>query len=409
LKTNHPTKAPIAQYIVLLPIVIVLESKAFPKSHRKASTMITSCIRALVSLVVFAVAFSQSKAFPSTQGPATPVARRADLKSLPGSNLNLNPNPGAQSSAIQMSQGVQSEAQEKAEKNVNKPVDGEGETENTSERSLSAGIFLSAVVAATASAKAGMIRGPLLATGEFGAYTDSMILRDVGSATLTAALGYVLVKIIILGYNQELYNSNVSRKLTHTLSAPLFILFFPIFSEADGARFFAGAVAFVNSIRLYRAGTGRNSNLARTISRSGDASEVLEGPFIYVCQLLLFVLAFWRSSMVGIVAMSTLAAGDGMADLIGRRFGKGNKWFFSESKSIAGTAGFAVASSLTSIGLVNWLSTTGCLQYSLSPMDLALRIIAISVVCAIVELFPVVDDNYSVPITAAALTAWLLY
>ena len=113
--------------------------------------------------------------------------------------------------------------------------------------------------------------------------------------------------------------------------------------------------------------------------------------------------------MVGVIAMSTMAAGDGMADIIGRKFGSNNKWFFSDSKSIAGSTAFAVASSITSIGLVNWLSFTGCLHYTMDPIELAIRIVAISTICAVVELFPFVDDNYSVPITAAGLTALLLH
>ena len=113
--------------------------------------------------------------------------------------------------------------------------------------------------------------------------------------------------------------------------------------------------------------------------------------------------------MIGVIAMSTMAAGDGMADIVGRKLGGNNKWFFSESKSIAGSTAFVVASSLTSIGLVNWLSFTACLDYGLDPIDLAIRIVAISTICAVVELFPFIDDNYSVPITAAGLTALLLH
>jgi phytol kinase len=370
--------------------------------------MISSCIRIVAALAIFAVPYSRSEAFSSTVGQS-PAARRMDKRTLPGAYLN--PSYVLQSPAIQMIQDTKSEATDMVEQDTSKEsIDSKAEIDKKRERAFSAGVFLSTVTVASAAAKAGILRGPLdAATGNFGAYTDAMILRDLGSAALTAVLGYVLVKLIMLGYTKKVYDSKVSRKLSHTFSAPLFILFFPIFSEADGARFFAASVALVNAVRLYLAGTGLNSSLARTVSRSGDESEVLQGPFIYVCQLILFILCCWRSSMVGIVALSTLAAGDGMADLVGRRFGRENKWFFSESKSIAGTAGFAVASSLCSIGLVNWLSVTGCLQYSLGPTDLALRIIAISVICAIVELFEFVDDNYSVPITAAVLTAWLLY
>jgi hypothetical protein len=80
------------------------------------------------------------------------------------------------------------------------------------------------------------------------------------------------------------YNSKIGRKLNHTLAAPLFIAFFPAFSHADGARFFAGLVTCSNILRLYLAGTGQgDSTLAQSISRSSDTKEVLGGPFIYVC------------------------------------------------------------------------------------------------------------------------------
>ena len=113
--------------------------------------------------------------------------------------------------------------------------------------------------------------------------------------------------------------------------------------------------------------------------------------------------------MVGVIAMSTMAAGDGMADLVGRRFGRNNKWWFSESKSVAGSIAFTIASSLASFGLVNWLIFTGCLETTFEPMALALRIFGISVLCAMVELLPVGDDNYTVPLSAAVLTALLLH
>ena len=113
--------------------------------------------------------------------------------------------------------------------------------------------------------------------------------------------------------------------------------------------------------------------------------------------------------MIGIVATCTMAAGDGMADLIGRQWGKNNKWWFSDSKSIAGSVGFTIASTLTSLGLVKWLVFTGCLQTALGSADLAIRIFGISLFCAIVELLPVGDDNYTVPLSAAVLAAILLH
>jgi phytol kinase len=269
--------------------------------------------------------------------------------------------------------------------------------------------FVTSLVTAVAFAKCGVLRGPLdVATGTFGFYTDAMIVQDSLSAVFTAVMATILVKIITYANEEGIYGPKVGRKLVHTLSAPLFMLFWPIFSSSDGARFFAGVVTLTNMMRLYLAGTGGDNALAGAISRSGDKSEALEGPFIYVCIFQACIMLFWRSSMTGIIAVNTMAVGDGMADLVGRKWGQNNRWFFSKDKSIVGSAAFAASSSLCSIGLVSWLISVGCLQSTLEFTDLSLRIIGISVVCALVELIPIGNDNYTVPLCAGLLAALFL-
>ena len=215
-----------------------------------------------------------------------------------------------------------------------------------------------------------------------------------------------------------------ARKLIHTLSAPLFVLVWPLFSNALGARVFASIVPFLNAIRLLVAGmgseggssNGTNSEenaseveLAQAISRSGDAKEALQGPFVYVIVLLLSTFFFWTDTPIGVVSIATMAVGDGLADLIGRRFGASNKWSFNNSKSVAGSAALVMGSLLGSYGLLSWLVWTGTMDpLPLDSFQLLGRLLVIAVVCAAVELAPVVDDNYSVPITAGVLSAYLL-
>lgn len=269
--------------------------------------------------------------------------------------------------------------------------------------------FLSGLTAMVFAAKTGILHGAFdKSIGEFGLYTNAMISQDIGMTVLCVLLGYALVQIIGLGYEKDFYGPKVSRKLSHTLSAPLLMALFPFFSAADGSRFFAGLVIFTNVIRLYLAGNGYDTKLANAVSRSGDKSEALGGPFIYVCLFQLSTLLFWRTNMIGVIAMSTMAAGDGMADLLGRKFGRTNKWWFSEDKSIAGSVAFAISSALTSLGLVQLFMATGFYQSILNPVDMLLRIIGISVACAIIELIPVGDDNYTVPISAGVLAAVFL-
>jgi phytol kinase len=125
--------------------------------------------------------------------------------------------------------------------------------------------------------------------------------------------------------------------------------------------------------------------------------------------LLFSTLLFWRDSPVGVVSLATMACGDGLADLVGRRLGSTNKWFFNRNKSMSGSAAFVVGSFVASFGLISWLTSTGSMDaLGLSSFELAKRLLVIAVVCAGVELIPAGDDNYSVPISAALLSAFLL-
>jgi phytol kinase len=290
---------------------------------------------------------------------------------------------------------------------------------------IAAGLVAS-IAAMAVAAKLGLLPGPLIensitvsTASSFqifrypgcGEYTNGMIFRDSIATALAAVLAVILVKGITYGKENGCYNSKVGRKLNHTLAAPLFILFFPAFSDAEGARFFAGLVSLSNMLRLYLAGTGQGeSSLASTISRSGNKAEVLGGPFIYVCWLQAMIWCFWRSSFVGVVAMATMAAGDGMADLVGRKWGANCKWSFSDgSKSKVGTLAFGVSAFLVNFGLCEWLIATGCLESKQGMTDLAVRLLVISFVTALVELIPFGDDNYTVPGCAALMAALLLH
>lgn len=283
-------------------------------------------------------------------------------------------------------------------------------------------------------------------------YTSVLILQDVGSTVITAILASVFVKAISFMASKGILEPRDSRKIIHTLSAPLFILFWPIFSTMEGARFFAAVVPLVQFVRLVIAGTNgktggkfkfltlmnqtiifiackikisknlppkhnfinaliAESELANSISRSGDEKEALGGPLVYVIILFSSILLFWRSNLAGVVALSAMAAGDGCADLAGRRFGKNNKWFFSPDKSVVGTTTFFVASLIASLGLSHWLNYMGSIPNGLpynGGIEFVLRLSIICGLSALIELIPAGDDNWTVPISAAALSSYLL-
>ena len=59
--------------------------------------------------------------------------------------------------------------------------------------------------------------------------------------------------------------------------------------------------------------TAEEAGLANAVSRSGNAKEALGGPFLYVLTIIAAILLFWRTSLSGIIAVSAMAAGDGVS------------------------------------------------------------------------------------------------
>lgn len=273
-----------------------------------------------------------------------------------------------------------------------------------------AAALVASIVGMAVAAKAGILPGPVLADGSLGLYDDAMIGRDALMTAITSVLAVVLNRSISLGFQKGVYDSNVGRKLTHMLAAPLFIVTWPFFSDASGARCFAWLVALTNVYRLYLAGSGdaAESTLAKTISRSGDKSEALKGPLIYIVIFQFFILAFWRNTFPGVVAMTTMAAGDGMADIIGRRFGKNSPKWPDGKKTLVGSLGFSVSAFAVTTAILQWLVVAGSLPMALATGEMVVRVAAISCICAVVEVLPIGDDNYTVPASAAILSAlWL--
>jgi len=228
------------------------------------------------------------------------------------------------------------------------------------------------------------------------------IFRDTGASILSTILASIWVKIWTNAKKDGIIPSILSRKIIHTTSAPLFLFVWPLFSSSNFAQYFASIVPILNAVKLYLAGSNQgDKDLADAVSRSGDSKEALEGPLFYTFVLIVATL-LWRDSLPGVVAVSTMAAGDGMADIVGRKFGKNNKWPFSKSKSIAGSTAFFASSLLVSFGLTTWLSFTGSgITGNIASGDLIWKLAIVCFVSTIVELLPIGDDNWTVPAAAA--------
>jgi dolichol kinase len=100
-----------------------------------------------------------------------------------------------------------------------------------------------------------------------------------------------------------------------------------------------------------------------------------------------------------------MAAGDGMADIVGRRFGT-IKWPFSATKSIAGSLGFILGAFLATSALLSIYAATGCIDFDFSMQWSS--VLLVSFICAAVELVPIGDDNITVSL-AAFIASYLIF
>ncbi|KAI8008409.1 hypothetical protein LOK49_LG07G01394 [Camellia lanceoleosa] len=244
-----------------------------------------------------------------------------------------------------------------------------------------------------------------LAAGDGGA-----ILHDAG-ATATVMLGaYFLVLTFDSLTQRDLIQQNLSRKLVHILSGLLFMACWPIFSSSTGARYFASLVPLANCLRLvtYGLSLATDEGLIKSVTREGKPEELLRGPLYYVLILILCVLVFWRESPIGVISLAMMCGGDGIADIMGRRFGS-VKIPYNKKKSWVGSISMFVFGFLISIGMLYYFSALGYFQ--LDWEWTVERVALVSLVATIVESLPitdVVDDNISVPLVSM-VTAFLSF
>jgi len=255
------------------------------------------------------------------------------------------------------------------------------------------------------------------------------LARDLIVAVVLAILAKVWVKIWSTLADSGKLSSTLTRKLVHTGTGPLFVMGWPFFSDGPSALVAASAVPVINLGRLWMAGRGGSqstdsSELARALSRSGDAKEVARGPFYYTLVLLAVTLFSFRA-LPGVVAVCQMAVGDGMADIVGRNFGR-TRWgdvgrrlgldVKGATKTVEGTAAFILGAFGSSLGLL-----AGCHYFGYTALTVRMAVLPmlfISVACATVELFSgklqemglgeFADDNLTVPFVGAFFAALLL-
>ena len=198
-------------------------------------------------------------------------------------------------------------------------------------------------------------------------------------------------------------SSQVSRKIIHIGTGPLFVLCWLLFPNTSTSRYIAALVPLAITLQFFLVGIGviRDEAAVQAMSRSGDPREILRGPLFYGIIFVICTVLFWYDSPIGIVALMQLCGGDGLADILGRRFGRAHiPW--NHQKTWMGSFGMFLGGFLLSLLILIIYVAIGIFSTPILIMLPALLVISIA--ATLVETIPLRDvDNITVTLTAILL------
>jgi len=229
--------------------------------------------------------------------------------------------------------------------------------------------------------------------------------QDAVATVLTFAVALAWLRLMDALAARGVIGQADSRKLIHIGTGPIFVLCWNLFSPQPAARYLAALVPLAITAQFALVGSGviRDPAAVKAMSRTGDRREILRGPLYYGIVFVLCTLVFWRTSPVGILALMLMCGGDGLADLVGRRWGK-TKLPFNASKSWVGSLTFLLAGFAFACAFVALFNQCGVLDPKLDPAGIVWKTAVIAAASTIVEAFPLRDiDNLTTTATAVVL------
>ncbi|CAI0399904.1 unnamed protein product [Linum tenue] len=235
------------------------------------------------------------------------------------------------------------------------------------------------------------------------------ILSDAIATGLSGAVALSVLRLFEETAKRGIFDQKMNRKLVHISIGLVFMLCWPLFSSGPRGAIMAALIPGANIIKMLLIGSGlwKDEATVKSMSRFGDRRELLKGPLYYATTITLACAIWWRTSPIGFAAICNLCAGDGMADIVGRRFGS-QKLPHNRNKSVAGSIAMALSGFLASVGYMHYFASFGYVEES---WGMVLGFLAASVASAIVESLPIsteLDDNLTVTL-ASVLVGKLVF
>nr|XP_043621088.1 probable phytol kinase 3, chloroplastic [Erigeron canadensis] len=227
---------------------------------------------------------------------------------------------------------------------------------------------------------------------------------DTCALVFSTCLALFLLWVFEQTARRGIFDQKLNRKLVHITIGLAFMLCWPLFSSGNRGAVIAALVPGVNIVKVLLIGLGivKDEATVKSMSRFGDYRELLTGPLYYASAITFCCTVYWRTSPVAIAAICNLCAGDGFADIIGRRYGK-KKLPYNSDKSYAGSIAMATAGFIASVGYMYYYSMFGFIENS---FGVVFGFLVVSVASAFVESHPIstkFDDNLTVPLASVLL------
>jgi phytol kinase len=235
-----------------------------------------------------------------------------------------------------------------------------------------------------------------------------MLPNNLLAVIVTFALSLAWLRINDFAAHRGWVSSWLSRKIIHMGTGPLFVLCWLLFQDTPSAPYLAALVPLAITFQFLLVGIGviKDEAAVQAMSRSGDRREILRGPLYYGIVFVVLTILFWLRTPVGILALMLLCGGDGLAEIVGRRFGA-RKLPWNAGKSWTGSLGMFLGGWIFAILVMAVYLAAGIFPGTLAAYLPAITLIAL--VGTAVESLPVHDlDNITVTLAAVLVGLFLL-
>ncbi len=214
------------------------------------------------------------------------------------------------------------------------------------------------------------------------------LIQNLILTTLTFIYVFGLVAVMNFCVIRFNLSPDISRKITH-IGAGSLVGFLALYNDLHWSKYLNVTIFIVWIALLIQKGLFANDEdeAVKTMTRTGNKSELLKGPLYFVIVATICGTLFYKT-FPGVMAIATLGWGDGIAPIIGSRYGK-LKYEILSSKSLEGSLSMLIAAFTASTFFV-WL---------IIPNELnIMRILLLSIIATIVEACsPKEIDNLLIP------------